>query len=118
MTYEQIESILLNYKESTLSFPFDDKTAVFKVSNKMFALLGIHNNPLSINLKCLPEDALILRSQFDAITPGYHMNKDHWNTVVIDGSIDEFLLLKLIDDSYALVVKTFSKKVQSRLAIK
>lgn len=110
MTYSELESILLSYPGAVLTFPFDDKTPVFKVSGKMFALTGLNNNVLSINLKCDPDDAIILRSQFNAITPGYHMNKDHWNTVLADGSLDLSLLLKLIDDSYRLVMGTLSKK--------
>jgi len=117
MTYEKLEKVLLNFQDATLSFPFDDKTAVFKVANKMFALIGLDNIPLSINLKCDPEDALILRSQFDSIKPGYHMNKDHWNTVILEGTIEDNLLFKMIEDSYGLVVKTLSKKEQLRLGV-
>ncbi len=115
MNYKELETLLLSFKDSSLSFPFDDKTPVFKVANKMFALVGLDNNLLSINLKCDPEDALVLRSQFEAIRPGYHMNKDHWNTINLDGSLEEKLVIKLIHDSYALVIKTLSKKEQERL---
>ncbi len=115
MNYPELEKILLQFDEARLSFPFDNKTAVFKVSNKMFALVSINKEPLSINLKCDPEDALILRAQFYSVTPGYHMNKEHWNTVCLDGSIDPNLLLKLIDDSYRLVIKTLNKEEQKRL---
>lgn len=117
MTYEKLSTILLSYKETSLTFPFDDKTAVFKVADKMFALAGIDGDPLSVNLKCDPEDAIVLRSQFKAIQPGYHMNKDHWNTVVLDGSMDDNLIRKLIDDSYRLVVQKLSKKEQQRLGL-
>lgn len=116
MNYKELEALLLNFQDATLSFPFDDKTPVFKVANKMFALISIDQNPLAINLKCNPEDALILRSQFIAIKPGYHMNKEHWNTVTLDNSIEQDLVIKLIYDSYALVVKTLSKKEQLRLS--
>jgi len=74
-------------------------------------------NPLGINLKCDPDDAQILRSQFEAITPGYHMNKDHWNTVILDGSLDPRLVRKLIEDSYLLVVRKMSKNEQKRLGV-
>ncbi len=117
MNYSELEHLLLDYNDSTLSFPFDEKTAVFKVANKMFALVGLEWKPLGINLKCDPEDAQILRSQFMAITPGYHMNKDHWNTVILDGSLELELVKKLIDDSYRLVVKSMSKKEQHRLGL-
>lgn len=117
MNYDEIKAILLSFKGSSLSFPFDDTTPVFKVRKKMFALVGNKNETFQLNLKCDPDDALILRSQFEAILPGYHMNKDHWNTVILDGSIPHDLLLKLIDDSYSLVVKTMSKKEQQGLGI-
>ena len=83
----------------------------------MFALVGLEWEPLGINLKCDPDDAQILRSQFDAIIPGFHMNKDHWNTVLLDGSLDPDLVIKLIEDSYFLVVRNMSKKEQGRLGI-
>lgn len=117
MKYDELEAVLLSPNDTHLTFPFDDITPVFKVAKKMFALVSIDRDPLSINLKCDPDDAIILRSQFPAIKPGYHMNKDHWNTVVLDGSLDPRLLLKLIDDSYRLVVKTMSKKEQIRLGV-
>jgi len=117
MNYKELEEHLLSFNEATLAFPFDETTAVFKVAKKMFALVGIDNTPLSINLKCDPEDAILLRSQFDAIIPGYHMNKDHWNTIMLDGSLDRELILKLIDDSYKLVVGTLSKTQQKRLGM-
>jgi len=117
MRYDELESILLSYKEASLSFPFDDVTPVFKVAKKMFALVGITSETLSINLKCDPNDAVILRSQFKAIRPGYHMNKDHWNTVTLDGSIDVNLVRKLIDESYVLVIRSMSLREQKRLGI-
>ncbi len=115
MKYAELETLLLSYMDASLDFPFDDKTAVFKVAKKMFALIGLEGKPLSINLKCDPEDAQVLRLQFDAIIPGYHMNKEHWNTVILDGSLDPHLVKKLIEDSYILVVKGMSKKEQKRL---
>lgn len=117
MKYAELEAILLGFNDTSLSFPFDDKTAVFKVAKKMYALVGLEWNPLGINLKCDPDDAHILRSQFDAIIPGYHMNKDHWNTVILDGSLDADLVKKLIEDSYVLVVNSMSKKEQKRLGV-
>ncbi len=115
MKYAELELILLGFNDASLSFPFDNKTAVFKVAKKMFALVGLEWNPLGINLKCDPEDAQILRSQFDTIIPGYHMNKDHWNTIILDGTLEPDLVKKLIEDSYILVVKSMSKKEQRRL---
>lgn len=87
----------------TEEFPFDEETLVLKVMGKMFALSNI-NEFNSINLKCDPENALELREKFQAVQPGYHMNKKHWNTVLIDGSIPDTLLRQWIDESYQLVV--------------
>jgi len=115
MTFYTLEQLLLEYPGSEKSFPFDAITAVFKVRGKMFALAGIENDPVSVNLKCDPEDALILRSQFPAIRPGYHMNKDHWNTIILNDSLELDLFKKLVSDSYALVVSKLTKKVQTDL---
>lgn len=85
-------------------FPFGDSAMVFKVNNKMFALIGL-NEPISINLKCDPVYAQILREKYNTVIPGYHMNKKHWNTVRIDKSISNKFLFEWIDDSYNLVLK-------------
>lgn len=115
MNPKTLESFLLSCSGATLSFPFDNKTPVLKVAGKMFALIRADSTPLSVNLKCDPDDAQVLRSQFTAITPGYHMNKEHWNTVLIDGSLDDSLIKKLISDSYMLVVRSLSKNKQTDL---
>jgi predicted DNA-binding protein (MmcQ/YjbR family) len=86
-------------------FPFDLVTLVVKVGGKMFALVSLAESPLRLNLKCDPEKALILRDCYPAVTPGYHMNKRHWNTIRLDGSIPPDELFAMIDDSYALVVQ-------------
>lgn len=115
MNYDSLKQTLLSYPGSSLDFPFDETTAVFKVANKMFALVSLEQNPLRMNLKCAPEDALILRSQFKAIIPGYHMNKDHWNTLILDETLSEDLINTLVDDSYSLVLKTLPKRVRDNL---
>ena len=79
--------------------------------------MGLDNSPLTINLKCDPEDAQLLRSQFSAISPGYHMNKEHWNTVMLDSSLDPGLIKKLLADSYDLVLHTISKKRRGELGL-
>ena len=94
----------------TESFPFDSETLVFKVQNKMFALAGINTRPLSINLKCNPEKAIELREQYECVKPGFHMNKQHWNTVIVDGSVNKKVIKEWIDDSYQLVVASIPKK--------
>ena len=88
--------------EETL--PFGPDTLVYKVGGKMFALTSPDDFPASVNLKCDPDRALELRDQYPAITPGYHMNKRHWNTLILDGSVPGKLIKELIDHSYDLVV--------------
>lgn len=109
MDFEALRSYLLSKPESVEDFPFDTVTLVFKVAGKMFALLGINDDPLRINLKCDPHKAELLRQQYPAVLPGYHMNKRHWNTVVLDGSVSEMALKEMIDESYELVVKGLPK---------
>lgn len=91
-------------------FPFGEDTLVFKVNGKIFLLLALDESPLRFNAKCDPAEALELREEYpENILPGYHMNKKHWNTIVVDGRIKKALLQKLIDDSYGLVAKTKKK---------
>ena len=85
-------------------FPFDEETLVFKVDEKIFALTSL-DGELSINLKCDPAFAIELREKYSAVTPGYHMNKKHWNTVIIDGTIPDNEIFSWIDHSYSLVKK-------------
>ena len=95
-------------------FPFDQDTLVFKVGGKMFALIDI-DDCSSINLKCDPDKAVELREQFEEITPGFHMNKKHWNTVLLTGSLSNKMVLELIDHSYNLVFLSLSKKLRNEL---
>ena len=99
----------------TEGFPFDKSTLVFKVMGKMFALTDLVGK-FSINLKCAPEKAIILREQYSAVIPGYHMDKKHWNTIVVDGSIPTTLILEWLDDSYKLVVSKLTKKQKLELS--
>ncbi|MEY2938069.1 MAG: hypothetical protein RL062_658 [Bacteroidota bacterium] len=94
--------------------PFDDRTLVFKVAGKMFALCDIFDFD-GINLKCEPAYAIELREQYDGIQPGYHSNKKHWNTIVLGQDVPEALLWKLVDHSYHQVVLGLPKKVQAQL---
>jgi len=105
MDFELLRSYLLSQAGAVEDFPFDSVTLVIKVCGKMFALVGLNDDPLRVNLKCDPGKAEFLRKHYPAVTPGYHMNKRHWNTVILDGSIPDDLILQMIDDSYALVVK-------------
>jgi predicted DNA-binding protein (MmcQ/YjbR family) len=114
MNVEDLRLYCLAKKAVTESFPFDNDTLVFKVMGKMFALVNLDGD-LSINLKCDPEKALELREHYPAVLPGYHMNKTHWNTVNIDGSIDNKYIYQWIDDSYNNIVSSLSKKQKEEL---
>ena len=96
-------------------FPFDEETLVFKVGGKMFALIGLDALPPAVVLKCDPERAVELREQYEAVQPGYHMNKKHWNTVLISTGASENQLRELIDHSYNLVVASLPKSVKAVL---
>ena len=115
MNIEEYRTYCLAKKGTTESFPFDQDVLVFKVMNKMFALTSLKNwekGEYSVNLKCDPDRAVLLREQFpDDVFPGYHMSKIHWNTVVIDyGALNDVQIRELIDHSYELIVKSFTKK--------
>jgi predicted DNA-binding protein (MmcQ/YjbR family) len=99
-------------------FPFYSDVSVFKIHHKMFATLSSVDGVARMNLKCDPEEALALRNVFSAVIPGYHMNKKHWNTVVLDGSIPVGEIERMIDRSYALVVKGLKKTERVALEIK
>lgn len=116
MNFETFCNYCLQKKGVTETFPFDETTLVYKVMGKMFALTGIDERPLSINLKCDPERAIELREEYEAVQPGYHMSKKHWNTVVCDGTISDTELRELIDHSYNLVVKGLKRADRDRLA--
>jgi len=100
---------------SEASFPFGPGVRVSKVGGKLFALVVIEAKPLRINLKCDPEFAIALREGNPSILPGYHMNKRHWNTLVLDGGVEKSELLDLIRHSYALIVKKLTRKKQREL---
>lgn len=113
MDIETLREYCLSKKAVEEGFPFGEDTLVFKVAGKIFLLVGLNNNPLQFNAKCGPEKALELREQYDAVQPGYHMNKKHWNTVIADGRLSNSLLKEMIDDSYDLIVKSLSKNVKA-----
>ena len=120
MNIEQLRDFCIAKKGVTEHFPFDDVTLVFKVMNKMFALLGLElweNGEQKINLKCDPENAEELRGEYEGIEAGYHMSKKHWNTVTINSSdVSDDLVRELINHSYNLVVKGLPKKVRQEFA--
>jgi len=106
---------MLSKKATTSGFPFDEVTLVIKVMNKMYALITEDESPLRITLKCDPDDAQILRGLHKSIIPGYHMNKEHWNTIILDGTLPDELIYKLIDDSYILVINGLKKSDREKL---
>ena len=113
MNIEEIREYALTKEEVEEGFPFGESTLVFKVRGKLFLLLSLNDQPLQFNVKCDPERAAELRDQYACIIPGYHMNKKHWNTVIVDGTLSKKQLKEQIDHSYELVsvarTKTKSK---------
>jgi len=115
MTFKQLDKYLLSKQGTTYDYPFDEKVRVYRIDKKMFALTS-EESPIRVNLKCDPIYALELRSLYGGITAGYHMNKKHWNTVVVeDSDVDEETVRELIDHSYALVYKSLTKKQREAL---
>jgi predicted DNA-binding protein (MmcQ/YjbR family) len=100
---------------ATEEFPFGPQTSVFKVAGKMFALSALRSRPLQVSLKCEPELAEALRDSYPEIRPGYHLNKRHWNTVTLDGSLPDEMVRGMIEDSYDLVVAGLPRAVRQGL---
>lgn len=115
MNVEELRDYCIAKKGVEESFPFDNETLVFKVMGKIFLLSGITSQPTQFNVKCDPEKAIELRAKYSCILPGYHMNKQHWNTVICDGSVHDKLIKEWIDDSYFLIVGSLSKKLKAEL---
>jgi len=115
MNIELFRHHCISKKGVTEEFPFDNQTLAFKVGSKIFTLTNVELFT-SINLKCDPEEAMALREKYAGVLPGYHMNKKHWNTIVVDGSIPDKLIFGWIDDSYQLVINSLSKKQQSNIS--
>jgi predicted DNA-binding protein (MmcQ/YjbR family) len=115
MTADELKQACLTLLGSRETFPFDGETSVFKVGGKMFALSHLAGRPLQVSLKCDPDFAAHLRATYPAIIPGYHLNKKHWNTVTIDGSLPAEMIVDMIRDSYDLVVEGLPKLVRANL---
>jgi predicted DNA-binding protein (MmcQ/YjbR family) len=123
----QVEQYLLSKLETSLYYPFGDEVKVFRVKTKMFATLSLGKNAKSakvddsakacywLNLKCDPDEAVMLRDIFPAIIPGYHMCKKSWNTIILDGSIAQGEIERMMDNSYLLVVSKMTKKDQASI---
>lgn len=114
MNIETLRNYCLSKKGATEEFPFGEFTLVFKVGSRMFALTSL-DSELSINLKCDPEKAVELRERHPAVQPGYHMNKNHWNTVYIDGTVPLSTIYEWIDHSYDLVFKKLPTKEREKV---
>lgn len=111
MNIESIREYCLAKEGTEETLPFGPDTLVYKVGGKAFLLMGLDNEELRFNVKCNPEKALELREEFSCVLPGYHMNKKHWNTIVVDGSVSAKQLKEWIDHSYDLV-KPGAKKAK------
>lgn len=114
MNIEELRDYCLSLKGVTESFPFDESTLVFKVGGKMFCLTDLVDD-FSVALKNTPEKNIELREQYPAVKPGYHMNKIHWNTIQIDGSMPDNLIKKLVDESYSMVFAGLSRIKQKEI---
>ena len=116
MNIEEYRNFCLALPGVTEGFPFGPETIVFKVMNKMFALSNIETYDF-VNLKCDPERAIMLREEYDGISPGWHMNKVHWNSVKTSADVDDELLKELIRHSYELIVESLPKKRKEELKL-
>ena len=118
MNYDRARTYLLAKPEAYEDFPFGPDVAVMKVAGKMFATLVHGPEHPRMNLKCDPHEAMMLRDIFDAVLPGYHMNKRHWNTVLLDDSIPRGEIERMIDNSFALVVRGLPRSKRQALEIR
>ena len=115
MHLEELRGYCLTKKGVEEGFPFGGDTLVFKVCGKLFLLTGIDSQPVQFNAKCDPEKAIELRENYSCVLPGYHMNKQHWNTIICDGTASKKQIQEWIDDSYNLVVSSLTKKLKAEL---
>jgi predicted DNA-binding protein (MmcQ/YjbR family) len=109
MNQHELKAQCLALPGAVEDFPFGDEVSVFKVGGKMFAACRLDGEPLQLSVKCEPELAVHLRATYPAIAPGYHLNKRHWNTITLDGSLPDQIVSDLLGDSYDLVVASLPK---------
>ncbi|MET9496977.1 MmcQ/YjbR family DNA-binding protein [Streptomyces sp. NPDC006552] len=115
MSPDELRALCLSFNAAVEDFPFTPETSVFKVLGKMFALSSLDGRPLTVNLKCDPEDAVRLREEYPGVVvPGWHMNKRHWNTVTV-GELPAAFVRELVEDSYDLVVAGLPRAERLRL---
>jgi predicted DNA-binding protein (MmcQ/YjbR family) len=117
VTADALQEKCLAMPGAVEEFPFGPAPSVFKVGGKIFAISDLESRPLQVSLKCEPELAVQLRATYPAIAPGYHLNKRHWNTVTVDGSISDATVSDMIEDSYDLVRSGLSKAATKRLGL-
>lgn len=117
MNYQQARDHLLSCPEAWEDFPFGPDVAVMKIRDKMFATLALSEGSPRANLKCDPDEAVMLRDIFAGVIPGYHMNKRHWNTVILDADVPEPEIRRMMDRSYGLVVKSLKKQQREALIL-
>lgn len=103
MDHETVEKYILSMQDATLEYPFGEKVAVYKVNDKMFALIQEGSDPVRLSLKCDPQLSTVLRERYESVMPGYHLNKKHWNTIILSGQIEWPEIQDLIRHSYQLV---------------
>jgi predicted DNA-binding protein (MmcQ/YjbR family) len=115
MTAEELRDRCLEFAGAEETFPFNAETSVFKVGGKMFALSQLGAESLRVSVKCEPRIAEALRAAHEAVIPGYHLNKQHWNTVIVDGSLPDEQVGEMIEDSYDLVVSKLPKAQRTAL---
>ena|ERR1700730_9298930 len=115
MSPEELRNHCLSFPGAEETFPFGPQTSVFKVTGRIFALSRLDQNPLRVSLKCEPSLAEQLREAHPAVLPGYHLNKRHWNTVIIDGSLRDETIRDMVEDSYDLVVSRLPRTIREAL---
>jgi len=118
VTPEELRSVCRSLPGAVETYPFGEGVAAYKVEGKIFAISRLGESPLEVSLKCEPELAEQLRATHEAIRPGYHLNKRHWITVTVDGSLGDDLVRALVEDSWALVVDGLPARVRERLTAK
>ena len=115
LSHKEVEEILLEYKGAYLDYPFGEEVAVYKVGDKMFALIAEGKEPVRLSLKCDPLLANKLREEYEEVLPGYHLNKKHWNTIVLSGQLSKQEIIDLIRLSYDLVYDNLSEEEKNKI---
>jgi len=115
MDIESLRNYCLSKQAAEETLPFGPDTLVYKVGGKIFLICSMNAEPLQFNVKCDPEKVIELRERYECVQPGYHMNKKHWNTILVDGTVSNSMLKEWIDDSYELIVDSLPAKTKAQL---